>query len=180
MPGASPPTGRARTTIEVRVSATVASPETAAATGRLARAVLRAEGVSRASVSVALVGRRRIRSLNAAHLRRNRDTDVIAFAMMGGTGARGHGGTGKTGARPPLAPRRLAPGLVVGDVYVCVPVAAAQARRFQTTAREEVRRLVVHGLLHVLGYDHPSDAGRTTGPMWRRQERLLRRLAVVR
>jgi probable rRNA maturation factor len=174
MPGASPPTGRARTTIEVRVSATVASPVTAAAAARLARAVLRAEGVSRASVSVALVGRRRIRSLNAAHLHRDRDTDVIAFAMTAGTGSGGHRGTGAPGHR------KAPDSVVVGDVYVCVPVAHAQAQRFQTTVRKEVRRLVVHGLLHVLGYDHPSDAGRTAGAMWRRQERLLRRLRGVR
>jgi probable rRNA maturation factor len=179
MPGASPRTGRARTTVEVRASATVASPVTAAAAERLARAVLRAEAVSAASISVALVGRRRIRSLNATHLGENRETDVIAFALLD---ARTHGRTvaGKAGARPPLATRRLATGLVVGDVYVCVPVAAAQARRFRTTARDEVRRLVVHGVLHVLGYDHPSDGGRTAGPMWRRQEGLLRRLGGVR
>jgi probable rRNA maturation factor len=39
--------------------------------------------------------------------------------------------------------------------------------------REEIARLVVHGTLHVLGYDHPEDESRTASPMWRRQERLL-------
>jgi probable rRNA maturation factor len=151
----------------------------AAAAARLVRAVLRSEGVRRAMISVALVGRRRIRALNRRHLGRDADTDVIAFTL---TDARTHGRTdaGKGGARPPLATRRLATGLVVGDVYVCVPVAAAQARAFETTPREELRRLLVHGVLHVLGYDHPSGDGRTAGPMWRRQERLLRRLAATR
>ncbi len=156
------------------MSAEAGTPVSAAAAARLVRGVLRAEGVRRAVVSVAFVGRRRIRTLNRQHLGRDAETDVIAFSL---TPAPAHGPPGAPRGRghPPLATRRLATG-IVGDVYVCVPVAAAQARRFQATAREEVRRLVVHGVLHVLGYDHPADARRTAGPMWRRQERLLRRL----
>jgi probable rRNA maturation factor len=129
---------------------------------RVARAVLRAEGVRRAMVSIALVGRRRIRSLNRCHLGRDRETDVIAFAL----------GAGATD-RPPRP-------AVVGDVYVCVPTAATQARRYDTTPRAELRRLVVHGVLHVLGYRHPAGADRSASPMWRRQERLLLRLARAR
>ncbi len=139
------------------VSATVASPLSRAEAERLARAVLRAEGVRRAMLSVAIVGRRRIRSLNRRHFRRDRETDVIAFRM--GTGAEAGGQ------------------LVVGDVYVCAPVGVAQARRFRATPREELRRLLIHGLLHVLGHDHPEGERRTASPMWRRQERLLARLA---
>jgi ssRNA-specific RNase YbeY (16S rRNA maturation enzyme) len=41
---------------------------------------------------------------------------------------------------------------------------------------EELVRLVVHGTLHVLGYDHPDGPGRTRSAMWRRQERYVRRL----
>jgi probable rRNA maturation factor len=40
--------------------------------------------------------------------------------------------------------------------------------------REELLRLVVHGVLHVLGYEHPEDDSRYVSDMWRRQERLLR------
>jgi 1-deoxy-D-xylulose-5-phosphate reductoisomerase len=45
---------------------------------------------------------------------------------------------------------------------------------------EEVRRLVVHGVLHVLGYDHAEGPRRTTGAMWRRQEQHLARLGRTR
>lgn len=130
--------------------------------GRIARAVLRAEGVRRAMVSIALVGRRRIRGLNRRHLRRDRETDVIAFPLGADVTAR--------------AGRRV----VVGDVYVCVPVAAAQARRYDQTPARELRRLVVHGVLHVLGYRHPEGRGRAASPMWLRQERLLARLTASR
>jgi probable rRNA maturation factor len=124
---------------------------------RLARGVLRAEGVRQALLSIALVGRRRIRSLNRRHLGHDRETDVIAFELSARARRRGAS--------------------VVGDVYVCVPVATAQAPRFRATPRDELRRLVVHGVLHVLGYRHPAGPRRTAGPMWRRQERLLTRLA---
>ncbi len=137
------------------VSATVASPLSLAEAERLARAVLRAEGVTRAMVSLAFVGRRRIRTLNRRHFRLDRETDVVAFALAG------------------------VRGLVVGDVYCAPEVGVRQARRFGATPRDEMRRLVVHGVLHVLGYEHPGQDGREASPMWRRQERLLARLGGV-
>ncbi len=122
-----------------------------AAAADLVRRVLRAEGVRHAAVSLSFVGRRRIRTLNRRFLGRDRDTDVIAFALP------------------------AAAGPVVGDVY-CAPEAAARAaRRFGVSAREELRRLVVHGVLHALGHDHPEGPGRTRSAMWARQERLLAR-----
>jgi probable rRNA maturation factor len=42
--------------------------------------------------------------------------------------------------------------------------------------REELARLVVHGTLHVLGYEHPEVDARTKSPMWKRQERVLARV----
>ena len=162
MPGASPLNGRSIIAVEVAVSATVASPLARAEAERLVRGVLRSEGVKNAMFSVAFVGRRRIRSLNRRTFGRDRETDVIAFRMVDGTGARAHGGT------------------VVGDIYVCAPAGVAQSRRFGATPREELGRLVIHGVLHALGYDHPVGGGRFSSPMWRRQERLLARLAARR
>ena len=59
-------------------------------------------------------------------------------------------------------------GAVIGDVYICPEAAEDRS--------DELVRLVVHGTLHVLGYDHPEGAGRTRSAMWRRQERYVRRL----
>lgn len=135
----------------MRVRAVARCPLRPAGVARLAAAVLRAERVGHAALSVTFVGRRRIRTLNRTHLGPDRETDVIAFAMRG------------------------APGLVVGDVY-CAPVVAARAaRRFGAAPKAELRRLVVHGVLHVLGYSHPEGDRRTTSAMWRRQERYLMR-----
>jgi 3-methyl-2-oxobutanoate hydroxymethyltransferase len=62
---------------------------------------------------------------------------------------------------------------VIGDIYIAPDVARANARRYDAGLREELARLVVHGVLHVLGYDHDEDEARHASPMWRRQERLL-------
>ncbi len=67
-------------------------------------------------------------------------------------------------------------GPVVGDIYIAPGVARRNAARHGAGVREEIARLVVHGTLHVLGYDHPEGEERTASRMWRRQERLLARL----
>jgi probable rRNA maturation factor len=133
----------------------VRSPLSRTRVAELARGVLRAEGVRDALLSVALVGTPRIRALNRKHLNRSGATDVIAF------------GFARVGAKGP----------VVGDVYIAPDVARASARENGVSVREELARLVVHGTLHVLGYDHPEDDTRTRSAMWRRQERLVARLA---
>jgi probable rRNA maturation factor len=138
------------------VTALTRTPLPRAEAERLARAVLRAEGVRHAVLSIAFVGRRRIRGLNRRHLGKDCETDVIAFGLGG------------------------VPGLVVGDVYCAPEVGSRQARRFGTRPGEEIRRLLVHGVLHVLGYDHPEGPRRTASAMWRRQEQLLARFGRPR
>jgi len=114
--------------------------------------VLRGER-RKAVVSVTLVDERQIRALNRHWLGRDALTDVIAFPLS-------------------------TPGnAVLGDVYICVAAARLQAREFGVPLREELRRLVVHGTLHILGYDHPDGAGRERSTMWRRQEHYVKALA---
>ena len=115
-----------------------------------ARRVLRAEGVRAAMLSVTLVSPSAMARLNRRHLGHAGATDVISF---------GFAATPRAG--------------VVGDVYVCPDVARANAKSAGCGVREELLRLVVHGTLHVLGWDHPVDRARESSPMWRRQELLL-------
>ena len=150
----------ARVEPDVRVAALVKIPLQPAGIRRLARAVLAAERAGLAALSVTFVGPARIRRLNRERLRHDRVTDVIAFAFS-----------------VPV-PRSPFP-VVVGDVYICPSVAAANARRHGATIKDELRRLVVHGTLHVLGHDHPADESRTASPMWRRQERYLKRFGAL-
>jgi len=120
---------------------------------RLAAFVLRAEGVRAALLSVTFVSARAIAQLNATHLGHAGPTDVISFG---------------------LRPEKGGAPAVVGDVYLCPSVARSNAQRFGTTTRRELERLVVHGTLHVLGWDHDEGAGRERSKMWSRQEALLR------
>ncbi|HRN54171.1 MAG TPA: rRNA maturation RNase YbeY [Gemmatimonadaceae bacterium] len=128
--------------------APVASARLAAAVTR----VLRADKVKSAMVSLTLMTPRQMAALNRKHLGHAGATDIITF-----------------GFRDPA-------GAVIGDVYVCPDVARANAQAFGVPLREEMLRLAVHGVLHVLGYEHPEGDARTRSPMWKRQERLLRQV----
>lgn len=118
----------------------------------LAERVLRAERVRDAELSVAFVTARRIAALNRAHLGHSGPTDVISFSFAPVTRARA----------------------LVGDVYIAPAVARANAHAHSQSVREELLRLVVHGVLHVVGHDHPEGEARYGSRMWMRQERLLR------
>jgi probable rRNA maturation factor len=120
----------------------------------IARRVLTSEGVREAMVSITFLGTRAMAALNRRHLGHRGATDVISFAFT------------DSGRRGP----------VIGDIYIAPDVARANARRHAAGVREELARLVVHGILHVLGYDHADDDSRLASPMWRRQERLVARV----
>jgi probable rRNA maturation factor len=102
----------------------------------------------RARISVAFVGKSRMRRLNAKFLHHDYPTDVISFPLPQPDGS------------------------VAGEICICRHVAARHARAHGESVRNELLRLVIHGTLHVLGWDHP-DRGRTRSEMWRRQERYL-------
>jgi probable rRNA maturation factor len=121
----------------------------------VARATLRAEGVREAMLSITLVDKRAIAKLNARHLAHRGPTDVISFGFTRAT--------------------RNDP--IVGDIYICPDVAREHAAERDESVRREMARLVVHGVLHVLGHDHPENDGRESSAMWKRQERLVARLA---
>ena len=138
---------------EVTVTADgVRSPVASARLVALAEAVLRAERVPRARLSIALLAAPAMARLNRTHLGHRGATDVITFAL------------GDDGA-----------GALTADIYICPDVARRQAREWGVGIREELARLVVHACLHACGWDHPVDAAREQSAMWQRQERLLAR-----
>jgi probable rRNA maturation factor len=117
----------------------------------IVRAVLRAEAVDHARISITFVGTRRIAGLNKRHLRHRGTTDVISFALA----------------------RETPGGPLIGDIYIAPEVARRNAAEHGVSLGEELTRLVVHGVLHVLGFDHPNGRGRVTSSMWQRQEKLV-------
>lgn len=118
----------------------------------LAAAARSAPAPSGSSVTVCLVSDRTMRRLNLAWRGRPRTTDVLSFPA----GVReGPGGP-----------------LHVGDIVISVEQAARQARAAGRPFSRELRVLLLHGWLHLLGYDHESDGG----AMMRLQRRLERSL----
>jgi probable rRNA maturation factor len=132
---------------EVRMSLAVARVEA------IARATLASERVRDAMLSITFLSNTAMARLNARHLGHRGATDVISFGFRG------------AGKHSPI----------IGDIYIAPAVARTNALVHGVPVREELARLVVHGTLHVLGYEHPEADARTTSPMWKRQERLLAR-----
>ena len=108
----------------------------------LALALLEAEGVDGPwALGIAFVGESEMQALNAEHRGLDEVTDVLAFPLDG------------RDELPPGLERQL------GDVVVCPAQAVRQAEDAGVEPLAEMRTLVVHGLLHLLGHDHEVDAG---------------------
>ncbi len=103
-------------------------------------------------ISITFVSEEEIRELNRRFLDRDEVTDVLAFELGDG-------------------------GRLLGDVYVCPPVAARAATEAGIPLRTELIRLVIHGTLHLLGHDHPEGEDRWSSPMFLLQERLVAQLS---
>jgi probable rRNA maturation factor len=104
---------------------------------RRARVVFAALGLGEAELSVVLTGDARIHALNRDYRAKDRPTDVLAFAMREGE----HGEVGSG---------------LLGDVIVSVETARRQAVRAGHDVLAEVTMLLVHGTLHLLGWDHET------------------------
>lgn len=100
-------------------------------------------GLENAELSVLLTDDAVIESLNRKHRGKAKPTDVLAFQM-------------ESGPEPEGSPRLL------GDIVVSLDTAARQARARRRALSAEVTHLVAHGLLHLVGYDHRTDAEERT------------------
>jgi probable rRNA maturation factor len=144
---------------------------------RLTRLVLQEERVPRdAEVSVVFVDEDTIADLNRRFLGGTGPTDVLAFpideeALPGGRhpdeGGRGPGASDEADEPP----------IVLGDVLVCPAVAARQAPTHGQSLDDELALLVVHGVLHLLDYDHAEDD--EAARMQHRERQLLARFAEL-
>jgi probable rRNA maturation factor len=123
---------------------------------RMRRALL---GEESAFLVVAFVGDRAMRELNRTYRRKDKTTDVLSFSRFDDP------------VPMPLPPGEPRP---VGEVLVSLPMARRQAKAYRTTLREEIARLVVHGTLHVFGYDHERSTAEAR-VMFRLQAAALRR-----
>ena len=124
---------------------------------RAARAALEHESQSLESeLSIILTSDARLHELNLNYLGVNAPTDVLSFPAAETDP--------ETGAR------------YVGDILISVPRAQAQAEAAGHPLEAEVQLLVVHGVLHLLGYDHAEAEEKVR--MWRAQAEILERLGL--
>jgi probable rRNA maturation factor len=120
--------------------------------------LMSAERVLDAEVSVLLIGDGAMRTLNRRYRDKDRTTDVLSFPLREGkfSSVQHH---------------------LLGDIVISVPAAARQARAAGETLVDEIDRLLVHGFLHLLGYDHErggAEALRMEARERRLQETLKR------
>jgi probable rRNA maturation factor len=99
------------------------------------------------SVHVLITGNREVQALNRRYRGKDQPTDVLSFPAPAGL-----------------------PGKLAGDLAISAEMAAASAKMLGHSVDQELRTLILHGLLHLAGYDHETDAG-----VMERKERRLRR-----
>jgi probable rRNA maturation factor len=114
--------------------------------------------------------------LNETFLRHEGSTDVLAFDYAEATAPAIRSAGREPKAHPKAEDRNCPPALRHGEVFVCLDEAGLQAGRFRTTWQNELVRYVVHGFLHLCGYDDHTRLER--GKMKRVENRLLRQIAA--
>jgi probable rRNA maturation factor len=120
----------------------------------IASVILALVGQEDAELSLALIGNSEMRRLNAKYRGKNYPTDVLSFPMEGG----------------PSQTARL-----LGDVIISVDKAAAQAKERRRSLDEEMVTLLIHGVVHLMGYDHERSA-KDAKIMTRLEKKILRQL----
>lgn len=131
-------------------------------TKRNVRKILDALGLIDVELSIFLTNDATIRKLNAEWRHLDKATDVLSFPQHEGVHCK---------------PRLLkAPvGLMLGDIVVSVQTAKRQARAIGHNLEAELQRLLVHGILHLLGHEHSKKPAKAK-KMQSEEKRLLRRL----
>lgn len=118
-----------------------------------AQAILSALNCPEGELSILIVDDDRIETLNKKYLQRDGPTNVIAFPMQEGDFSN-------------IAPQLL------GDVVICVETAQKEARLGGITMEERLYQLLIHGILHLFGYDHEKTNTETLAMETKTQELL--------
>ena len=112
-------------------------------------------------LSVSFIGDKEMQALNSSYRSKDKPTDVLSFAALEG-----------------LSAAELAqPGMeyTLGDLVISLDTVVVQAKRYRWSESEELLRLLIHGTLHLLGYDHEGVSAREAQLMRRVEKRLFKR-----
>jgi len=119
---------------------------------KTAQRILKFLNQDRAELSLALVGNREIHELNLRYRNKDEPTDVLSFPLW---------------EKPPTGTQ------ILGDVVISIEQAEKQARKRKRTLEEELETLLIHGILHLLGYDH--ERSRREAKIMREMEKKIHR-----
>ncbi len=123
----------------------------------VAQKILAYSGVPDAELSLELVGNTRMQTLNQHYRCKNSPTDVLAFPLREGPG--------------PYTS-------LLGDVVISVPMAETQAATYGHSVDREMLQLLIHGILHLVGYDHERSHSEALR-MRRKEHAILKRLHPI-
>jgi probable rRNA maturation factor len=132
--------------------------------------VKRALGLEAADVSICFVSDTEIAGMNEAFRKRKGPTDVLSFPVVQRRGPARMARLPKRGRV-----RRAQAAVFLGDIAISPATARRNAKELGRTLASELRVLILHGVLHLLGYDHETDRGQ----MDRIETRLRRRLGLT-
>jgi len=121
---------------------------------KIAAAILTVVGQAEAELSLALIGNAEMKKLNARYRRKDYPTDVLSF---------------------PVDEKLPSPNRLLGDVIISVEKAGEQAKERGRTQDEEMVTLLIHGIVHLLGYDHERSA-KDARVMKRLENKIYRQL----
>lgn len=108
---------------------------------KVAKEVFKKEGRAKVELSIALIGQGRMRKLNKKYRGKNRVTDVLAFPE-----------TKVLLEKFKVGPLQKVQSL--GEIVICLREVKKNAKRFNSTFETELARVLIHGILHLLGYNH--------------------------
>ena len=128
---------------------------------KLIEFALKHENLTNVTFNVIFVDNKTIRELNKNYRNIDRETDVISFALEDGEGN-----------------INFEFGRLLGDIYICVSKMKDQAKEYGHSIKREMGFLTIHGLLHLLGYDHMTKEEEEV--MFKKQEEILNAYGLKR
>ncbi len=123
---------------------------------------------SRLELGLVITGQEKVQQLNQSYLGKDEPTDVLAFSMLPEPLATAESEAASPFVQPPDGILHL------GEVIISYPQAVIQAREHRHSVKREIAILIIHGVLHLLGYDH--DKPELERQMKTREKEILSRI----
>lgn len=155
-PSEPPPSTEKKITLKIEINVKKGVHADKASVRKIAAAILKALGVENSGLSVLITDDLGIRGLNKTYRNIDRPTDCLSFP-----------------SGEEAAPMNIG---ALGDIAISAEKAAAQAKEFGVSFESEIKRLLTHSVLHLLGYDHVK-GGRQARLMKEKEEAVLKALS---